>query len=105
MTSQAQTPLEALTTVHRTSVLISEGSKMYCDLLSMAFLAVPERFQVVATASNTTDILALIQKHRPQVAIVSDNLEDGPLSGLRILPEIRRTNPETRVLVAMGSSD
>jgi DNA-binding NarL/FixJ family response regulator len=96
---------ENLHGVDRTSVLISEASKMYCDLLSMAFLAVPERFEVVASASNTTEILALVQEHRPKVAIVSDNLEDGPLAGLRILPEIRRTNPETRILVAMGSAD
>ena len=78
---------------------------MYCDLLSMAFLAVPERFEVVASASTTTEILSLVREHRPKVAIVSDNLEDGPLAGLRILPEIRRTNPETRILVAMGSPD
>ncbi len=96
---------ESSRSVNPTSVLISEASKMYCDLLSMAFLAVPERFEVVATASNTAEILALVQEHRPKVAIISDNLEDGPLSGLRILPEVRKANPETRILVAMGSSD
>lgn len=89
----------------RTSVLISEASKMYCDLLHMAFLAVPDRFEVVASASNTTEIVALIQAHKPKVAIVSDNLEEGPLSGLRILPEIRRANSETRILVAMSTMD
>ncbi len=78
---------------------------MYCDLLSMAFLAVPDRFHVVATASTGADILALVQEHRPNVAIISDNLEDGPLAGVRILPEVRRANPETRILLAMGSSD
>ena len=96
---------EASRDASRTSVLISEASKMYCDLLSMAFLAVPERFEVVATASNTAEILALVQEHRPKVAIISDNLENGPLSGLRILPEVRKANPDTRILVAMGSSD
>ena len=96
---------EGMRGADRTSVLISEASKMYCDLLSMAFLAVPERFEVVATASNTAEILALVQEHRPKVAIVSDNLEDGPLAGLRLLPEIRRTNPETRILVATSSAD
>ena len=78
---------------------------MYCDLLKMAFLAVPERFQVMACASKTSEVLALVQQHRPQVAIISDNLEEGPLAGLRILPEVRRANPETRILLAMGSSD
>jgi two-component system nitrate/nitrite response regulator NarL len=101
MKEQLQGPERAA----RTSVLISEASKMYCDLLSMAFLGVPERFEVVASASNTAEILAKIQELRPKVAIVSDSLEDGPLAGLRILPEIRRTTPETRILVAMGTMD
>ena len=89
----------------RTSVLITEASKMYCDLLSMAFLGVPDRFHVVATAFTTADILAHMREHRPSVAIISDNLADGPLSGLRILPEVRKANPETRILLAMSSSD
>src|ERR1700730_17022137 len=89
---------------NRTSVLISEASKMYCDLLKMAFLAVPERFDVVACGTKSSEILALIQAHRPTVAIISDNLEDGPMAGLRMLPEIRRANPETRILLAMASS-
>jgi DNA-binding NarL/FixJ family response regulator len=103
MTAEANEQI--LRVVNRTSVLISEASKMYCDLLKMAFLAVPERFQVVACASKTSEILAMVQTHRPKVAIVSDNLEDGPLAGLKILPEVRRANPDTRILMAMGSSD
>jgi DNA-binding NarL/FixJ family response regulator len=96
---------EVLRLTSLTTLLISEASKMYCDLLKRAFLAVPERFQVVACASKTSEILALVQEHRPKVAIISDNLEDGPLAGLKILPEVRRVNPETRILVAMGSTD
>jgi DNA-binding NarL/FixJ family response regulator len=89
----------------RTKVLISEASKMYCDLLSRAFLQVPERFEVVASACSSVEILALVQKRRPKVAIISDSLEDGPLTGLRLLPEVRRANAETRILVAMTSMD
>ncbi|HEX4378561.1 MAG TPA: response regulator transcription factor [Candidatus Acidoferrum sp.] len=89
----------------RPSVLVTEASKMYCDLLSMAFLAVPDRFHVVATAFTVADILAHVREHRPSVAIISDNLADGPLAGLRILPEVRKANPETRILLAMSSSD
>jgi DNA-binding NarL/FixJ family response regulator len=103
MTAQANEQI--LRIENRTSVLISEASKMYCDLLKMAFLAVPERFQVVACASKTSEIVAMVQQHRPTVAIISDNLEDGALAGLKILPEVRRANPDTRILMAMGSSD
>jgi two-component system nitrate/nitrite response regulator NarL len=101
----APTPAKDPSVDTRPSVLVTEASKMYCDLLSMAFLAVPDRFHVVATAFTTADILAQVREHRPSVAIISDNLADGPLAGLRILPEVRKANPETRILLAMSSSD
>jgi DNA-binding NarL/FixJ family response regulator len=101
----APTPAKDPSVDPRTSVLVTEASKMYCDLLSMAFQAVPDRFQVVATAFTSADILAQMREHRPSVAIISDTLADGPLSGLRILPEVRKANPETRILLAMSSSD
>jgi two-component system nitrate/nitrite response regulator NarL len=101
----APTPAKDPSADTRPSVLITEASKMYCDLLSMAFIAVPDRFHVVATAFTTADILTLVREHRPSVAIISDTLADGPLSGLRILPEVRKANPETRILLAMSSSD
>jgi DNA-binding NarL/FixJ family response regulator len=96
---------QGLSSENRTSVLVSEASKMYCDLLSMAFYAVRDRFHVVGAASNTTEILRVLQEHLPEVVIVSDHLEDAPLAGIRILPEIRRINPATRILVVTGASN
>lgn len=76
---------------------------MHCDLLQKAFYAVRQRFQVVAVASSTAEVLSTLQQERPQVVAISSDLQDGPLSGLRILPEIRRTYPETKILVVMAS--
>ena len=87
------------------SVLISESTRMHCDLLRKAFYSVRQRFHVVAFASNTVEVLTALQQKRPQVAVISSDLQEGPLSGLRILPEIRRTHPETKVLVVMASPD
>jgi DNA-binding NarL/FixJ family response regulator len=89
----------------QTTVLISEPNKMYCDLLKKAFYVVRNRFQVVASASTTDEILAGIEETRPQVAIISANLQDGPLTGIRLLPEIRRINSETRTLVALEAPE
>ena len=100
-----QSQSELLHEKDRTTVLVSEASKMHCDLLSLAFDTVRQRIQVVASASNTAEILALLPAHRPQVAIISANLEDGPLAGIEILPEVRRINPDTRILVLIESSD
>ena len=90
---------------NQTTILISEPNKMYCDLLKKAFYVVRNRFQVVASASTTAEILAGIEETRPHVAIVSANLQDGPLTGIRLLPEIRRINSDTRTLVALEAPE
>lgn len=90
---------------NQTTVLISEPNKMYCDLLKKAFYVVRNRFQVVASASTTAEILIGIEETRPHVAIVSANLQDGPLTGIRLVPEIRRINSHTRTLVALEAPE
>ena len=76
---------------------------MHCDLLRKAFYSVRQRFKVVAFASSTDEVLTALRQKRPQVAVISSDLQDGPLSGLRILSEIRRTLPGTKILVIMAS--
>jgi two-component system, NarL family, nitrate/nitrite response regulator NarL len=78
---------------------------MHCDLLRKAFRSVRHRFRVVAFASTTAELLTALQQYRHQVAIISSDMQDGPLSGIRILPEIRRTHPETKVIVMMPSTE
>jgi DNA-binding NarL/FixJ family response regulator len=96
---------EAPSPADRTTIVISEASKMYCDVLGKAFEAVRDRFNVVASACNTAEILSVAQAYRPQVAIISDNLADGSMAGIRVLPEVRKINTETRILVSMGAMD
>jgi DNA-binding NarL/FixJ family response regulator len=102
---RTQITVPEATKKNQTTILISEPNKMYCDLLKKAFYVVRNRFQVVACASTTAEILAGIEETRPLVAIVSANLQDGPLTGIRILPEIRRLNSDTRTLVALEAPE
>ena len=87
------------------SVLISEPEKMYCDLLVKAFHEVRARFRVEASACTTAEILTALQQGCPQVAIISSSLRDGPQAGIRVLPMLRKTYPNTRLLVTVGCLD
>jgi two-component system nitrate/nitrite response regulator NarL len=87
------------------SLLISEPDKMYCDLLGAAFYSARNRFRVVASAHSSAGVLSALQDSRPQVAIISSSLQDGPKSGIRLLPAIRKTYPDLRLLVTVGSSE
>jgi uncharacterized repeat protein (TIGR01451 family) len=46
---------------------------MHCDLLRKAFYSVRHRFQVVAFASSTVEVLTALQQNRPQVAVISSD--------------------------------
>ena len=61
------------------------------------------RFQVVASACSTAEVLDAVANKRPDVAIISSELSDGSFSGMRVLPKIRKTYPDTRVLVTIAS--
>src|ERR1700694_808187 len=87
------------------SVLISDSTRMHCDLLRKAFYSVRHRFRVVAFVSTTAELLTALQQYRPQVAVISSDMQDGPLSGIRILPEIRRIHPGTNTIVMMPSTE
>ena len=85
------------------SVLISDSTKMHCDLLAKAFYSVRQRFHVVAFASSTAEVLNAVGQSLPQVVVLSSDLQEGPLSGLRLVPEIRKTHLETKIIVVMPS--
>lgn len=87
----------------RITVLITDSTQMHCDLLRRAFWSARNRFELAASASCTAGVINALQQHRPQVAIISSDLQDGPLSGLGMVPEIRRNHPETKILVVMAS--
>jgi DNA-binding NarL/FixJ family response regulator len=83
----------------RISVLVADSTKMNCDLLRKAFVAVRCRFQVVAFALSRAEVLTAVQQHRPQIAVISCDLDDGPMSGLKTVPEIRDHYPNTKILL------
>ncbi len=87
------------------SILISEPEKMYGDLLVKAFYSVRNRFRVVASTCATAEILAALHENRPDVAIISSKLQDGPQAGIRILPVMRKAYPSTRRLITLGSPE
>jgi DNA-binding NarL/FixJ family response regulator len=86
-------------------VLISEPNVMYCSLVKKAFEAVRYQFRVVACASSTIEVINAVSKARPDVAMISVNLQDGHLAGIQILPQIRKISPDTRTLIVLESSD
>jgi DNA-binding NarL/FixJ family response regulator len=63
----------------------------------MAIFQFEPRFQVVGEASNAVEALSLFEQHHPDVTLM--DLRMPGMSGLECLIELRRLQPQARVLV------
>jgi DNA-binding NarL/FixJ family response regulator len=80
-------------------VLIGLATPMDCQLLQTVVKSSRQRFDVVACAVSKPAILDCFSRKNVDVALINADLEDGPLAGLELLPELRATHPRTRVVV------
>lgn len=59
-------------------------------------------FQVVATAANGIEAIAMIRKHRPACAVLDLSMPGA--NGLEVFLEARRWSPETRIAIVTGNT-
>jgi two-component system nitrate/nitrite response regulator NarL len=84
-------------------VLIGLATPMDCQLVETAAKRSPQRFDVVACAMSRRDIFDCVSRENIDVALVNADLEDGRLTGLEVLPQLRATHHETRVVMLFDS--
>jgi DNA-binding NarL/FixJ family response regulator len=83
------------------SVLIAEANQMNCQLVESAIR--PRRFKlsVVASTVEFARTLALLKECGPDVALISSQLQDGPLAGFRVLREMKAHRMKTRAVMLL----
>jgi DNA-binding NarL/FixJ family response regulator len=87
------------------SVFVADANMMNGQLITGALKRCGDRFDVVGCASSCADAIQTLEKFIPQVAVISTELQDGPLSGFRILQHLRAINSATQVIMLMDGSD
>lgn len=91
----------------RINILVADGTRMGCQLLKNALTRSSARFRVVDCATNRAEIIKSLSSREVDVALVSEDLDDGPLVGFQILSELRGAYPKTRLILLLksGSED
>ncbi len=82
-------------------LLIAEDSQMGCELLADTFKRPRSLFNVVACAVSKQEIIRSLKSHTCDVALIGDNLTDGPLTGFQVLDELRHSFPKTRPVLLL----
>src|SRR5437899_3348805 len=89
---------------HSIRVLVADSTRMGSQLLSDALRGDP-RFYVGSVCTHSQEILESAVPYKPDVAIVSMNLDEQQLRGFDVSKQLRARNPETKVIMLLDSSD
>lgn len=83
-------------------LLIADENSMNCQLLQSA-LRHRSVFRVAACAISKDEVLSVMNCKNVDIALINESLQDGPLTGLSVLNELRASFPRTRVIVLLKS--
>lgn len=80
--------------LHGQRLMLSLGNRL---LISAMVGAMPQPERIVAAATTLGSSLALVHRHRPDLLVVSDALEQG--CGVELAHQVKQRHPATRLLL------
>jgi two-component system, NarL family, nitrate/nitrite response regulator NarL len=86
-------------------VAVADATRMNSDLVVGALRRCNSKFDVQALPSNSTAAFDELQSYRPDVAVISARLEDGPLTGFKILQQLRASEAKTPTVMLLDSTE
>jgi DNA-binding NarL/FixJ family response regulator len=87
----------------RIRLLVADESTMGCELLRTAFKRFPLQFEVAACEVTSEAVVRCVPESRVDVALISADLGDGRLMGLKALRELHLSHPAGRVVILFDS--
>jgi DNA-binding NarL/FixJ family response regulator len=85
------------------TIAVADSTRIHTQLLADA-LRNDHGLQVVASASNSADLLAAISRVPVDVAVISHTLDDQPGRGTEVLREMRALRPHIKGVMLLESS-
>ena len=85
-------------------IVVADTNLLSCRLLSESLESQPQ-FQVIASVVNSEGLIDSLRELNPDVALISAHLQEGALTGLAKLREIRQRFPDLHVIVLLDRSD
>jgi DNA-binding NarL/FixJ family response regulator len=87
------------------NLIIAVESRMDGQLFKKVLERPRQRLKVVSCAVSKQEIAHSIERHALDIALVSESLQDGHLTGFRILNELRTLSPRTRTIMLLKTNN
>src|ERR1700681_469762 len=90
---------------NRIRVVVAEGTLLASQLISTALKRCGNKFDVHALTGESGDALRAIHEHHPDVALISAELQNGPMAGLNVLNEMRISRIKAASVMLIGANE
>ena len=84
-------------------VALADASRMKTELMVTAFQRSRQRITVVGTAVDPSGLCRLLQEDQTHIAVISSDLQSGPLSGFEAVKAVRNSCPSIRIIMTLDS--
>jgi len=89
--------------LHTIRVALADASRMRSQLMVTAFQRSHRRIMVVGTASDPSGLCRLLRESQAHVAVISSDLQSGPISGFEAVKDVRNSYPSVRIIMTLDS--
>jgi two-component system nitrate/nitrite response regulator NarL len=89
----------------RIRVLVAEASPMNGQLIAGALMRCRQQFEVVASTSSSAEAIRKLENSPADVALISSEMQDGPLTGFRVLHQLRSSHSKTTAIMLLDSGE
>src|SRR5882762_4610370 len=84
-------------------VFVADSNSMGCQLMMRALQQSRQPIKVVGCATESVEIIKGLSANRSDVAIISVDLRDGPITGFQVVREARVCCPHIRIIMLVDS--
>ena len=88
---------------NRISVLVVTADNMTSELLKNAFAHGRRGFTVDTLTGSSQKIIGELESHRADVILISEELQDGPDAGMKVLQKTRDSNHTSAIMLLQNS--
>jgi two-component system, NarL family, nitrate/nitrite response regulator NarL len=89
----------------RVSVLIADADLMSAHLLAGELARGKQDISVVCVSSDSAEAIRELEKYQPDIALLNTHLQDGKMSGYRVLQGLPMACPKTAAIMMIPAAD
>jgi DNA-binding NarL/FixJ family response regulator len=87
------------------NLLIAVENRMDGQLFKNVLERPRQRLKVISCAVSKAEVATSMTSQASDIALVSENLQDGPLTGFQILNDLRNLSPKTRSIMLLKADN